>query len=46
MDRSDFDVLKVENQIEFINEQLEKEKTLTNICKEINIGRSTIRDRF
>lgn len=46
MNRKEFDSLTTKYQIEFINEQLEKEKTLTNICKEINIGRSTLRDRF
>lgn len=46
MNRIEFDALIIKNQIEFINGQLQQEKTLTDICKEINIGRSTIRERF
>lgn len=46
MRRSDFDKLEVRNQIEYINNKLVEGNTLTNICKELGIGRSTIRDRF
>ena len=46
MDRIEFDKLDVLNQISYINKELTINKTLTNICKSIGIGRSTIRDRF
>ncbi|HBF0218062.1 TPA: DUF4250 family protein, partial [Clostridioides difficile] len=46
MDRSTFDRLSTMDQIDYINKQLLEDHTLTNICKDINIGRTTIRDRF
>lgn len=46
MNRSDFDELEVRDQIEYINNKLIEGNTLTNICKDLGIGRSTIRDRF
>ena len=46
MHRSDFDKLEVRDQIEYINNKLAEGNTLTNICKCLGIGRSTIRDRF
>ena len=46
MRRIDFDKLEVIDQIEYINKELNKNNTLTSICKSIGIGRSTIRDRF
>lgn len=46
MDRSTFDRLSTMDQIDYINKQLLEGHTLTNICKDINIGRTTIRDRF
>ena len=46
MHRSDFDKLEVRDQIEYINNKLAEGNTLTNICKCLDIGRSTIRDRF
>ena len=46
MNRTDFDVLEVLEQIKYINKSLLEGNTLTNICKSIGIGRSTIRDRF
>ncbi len=46
MNRKEFDNLEVINQIKYINERLNNNDTLTNICKEIGIGRTTVRDRF
>lgn len=45
MGKDDFNKLNLKDQIEFINKNLER-KTLTEICKEIKISRSTIRERF
>ncbi len=45
MKKEKFNELKVKDQIEYVNQKLEKE-TLTKICKEIKISRSTIRERF
>lgn len=46
MDKKEFDLLNITEQVEFINEQLNKGDSLTNICKNIGIGRTTLRDRF
>lgn len=46
MDKKEFDLLSITEQVEFINEQLNKGDSLTNICKNIGIGRTTLRDRF
>ncbi|MEG2246552.1 MAG: hypothetical protein RR942_14440 [Romboutsia sp.] len=46
MNRIDFDKLEIRAQIEYINNKLIEGNTLTNICKGLGIGRSTIRDRF
>ena len=46
MKRAKFDGLKLIEQVNYINKKLENGETLTNICKSIGIGRSTIRDRF
>ena len=46
MNKTEFNNLEVMEQIEYINNQLMEGNTLTNICKSIGIGRSTIRDRF
>ncbi|WP_257676378.1 DNA-binding protein [Clostridium felsineum] len=46
MNRSEFDKLDFTGQVSYINEELIKGSTLTKICKSINIGRTTIRDRF
>lgn len=47
MNRAEFDRLDKFEQVSYINDQLEKSGlTLTNICKKLEIGRSTIRDRF
>lgn len=46
MTRNDFDKLEDMEQIEYINNKLIEGNTLTNVCKSIGIGRSTITDRF
>ncbi|HFL2404841.1 TPA: hypothetical protein ACG3PH_003765 [Clostridioides difficile] len=46
MDRYTFDNLPIKEQIKYINNKLLEGYTLTHICKDINIGRTTIRDRF
>ena len=46
MNKTEFNDLDVMEQIEYINKSLLEGNTLTNICKSIGIGRSTIRDRF
>ena len=45
MGKDDFNKLNLKDQVEFINKNLDS-KTLTEICKEIKISRSTIRERF
>jgi len=46
MKRVDFDKLEVLDQVKYINKSLLEGYTLTNLCKDIGIGRSTVRDRF
>ncbi|MCJ8342347.1 MAG: hypothetical protein MJH09_05800 [Cetobacterium sp.] len=46
MNRDKFNSLEVIDQIEYINNLLKENKTLTLIAKDLDIGRSTIRDRF
>ncbi|HBG7261418.1 hypothetical protein C4024_01005 [Clostridioides difficile] len=46
MNKDKFNELDISEQIEYINNQLKNNETLTYICKNIGIGRSTIRDRF
>ncbi len=46
MTKEQFNKLNVLEQIEYINSQLENNNSITSVCKELNIGRSTIRDRF
>ena len=46
MNKTEFNNLDVMDQIEYINKNLLEGNTLTNVCKNIGIGRSTIRDRF
>ncbi|MCB2308877.1 DNA-binding protein [Clostridium estertheticum] len=46
MDRIEFDKLGVLEQIEYINNKITEGNTITEICKEILIGRTTVRDRF
>ena len=45
MEKEEFNKLKVKDQVEYINQKLDK-KSLTEICKDINISRATIRKRF
>ncbi len=45
MGKEEFNKLKVKDQVEYINQKLENQ-TLTYVCKEIQISRSTIRERF
>lgn len=45
MVKEEFNKLKVKDQVEYINKKLEN-KTLTEVCKEIQISRSTVRERF
>lgn len=46
MNKEEFNSLEVMDQIEYINKLLKKDMTLTSISKTLDIGRSTIRDRF
>lgn len=46
MNREQFDKLEILDQIKYINNKLENNKSITSVCKELEIGRSTIRDRF
>ncbi|MCD3211093.1 hypothetical protein G8T71_06955 [Clostridium botulinum C/D] len=46
MDRKKFDEMSVKAQINYFNAKLETGYTLTKLCKEIQIGRSTVRKRF
>ena len=46
MDKESFNRLKIDSQVEFINNELAKGKSLTNITSEIGVGRTTLRDRF
>ncbi|MGS5518246.1 hypothetical protein AB8L61_19905 [Clostridioides difficile] len=46
MDRYTFDNLPIKEQIQYINNKLLEGDTLTNTCKDIGIGRTTIRNRF
>ena len=45
MVKEKFNELEVKEQIEYINQNLEN-KTLTKICEDIKVSRSTIRKRF
>ena len=45
MGKEKFNELEVKEQIEYINQNLEN-KTLTKICDDIKVSRSTIRKRF
>ena len=44
MEKEEFNKLKVKDQVEYINQKLDK-KSLTEICKDINISRATIRNK-
>lgn len=46
MNKESFNKLTIDEQIEYFNEKLKEANSLTNICKNISIGRSTISDRF
>ncbi|WP_066827380.1 DUF4250 family protein [Clostridium tepidiprofundi] len=46
MKRSEFDKLNQLEQIDFVNKQLKQGTSLTQICKDIDIARSTLRKRF
>ena len=46
MDRTDFDKLEVQDQVIYINKQLGAGSTLRDIASNLNIARSTLRDRF
>ena len=46
MYKEKFNKLEVLAQIQYINNELENNKSITSVCKELGIGRSTIRDRF
>lgn len=46
MNKEKFNKLEIINQIQYINNALEKNKSITSVCEEIGVGRSTIRDRF
>lgn len=45
MKKEEFNKLELMDQVDYINNNL-KNNTLTKICEEIGISRSTIRDRF
>lgn len=46
MTKEQFNELEVLKQIDYINEQLKNNMSITGVCKNIGIGRATIRDRF
>lgn len=46
MTKEEFNNLDIIQQLEYINNQLKNNESITSICKYIGIGRSTIRDRF
>ena len=46
MKKDQFNKLDIDKQIEYFNNQLLEGKSLTSICKDMGIGRSTISDRF
>lgn len=46
MNRELFDNLTVQEQLEFVNGELKKDKSLTQIAKSLNMSRSTFKRRF
>lgn len=46
MNKDTFNKLTINEQVEYFNKELVKGNSLTNICKSINIGRSTVSERF
>ena len=45
MNKESFNSLSIEDQVEYINSEILLD-SLTNVCKSIGIGRSTVSDRF
>lgn len=46
LNKNQFDQMPLNDQIKYINNELRKEgSSLTGICKEIGIARSTVRER-
>ena len=46
MKKDEFNKLDIDKQIEYFNQQLLEVGSITSVCKNIEIGRSTISDRF
>lgn len=46
MNKDKFNKLEISQQIDFINSKIQDNNSITSVCKEIGVGRSTIRDRF
>ena len=47
MNKDTFNNLDIEKQVEYINNRLsDNNSSITSVCNELGIGRSTIRDRF
>lgn len=46
MNKDKFNKLEIPQQVEYINSQLQNNNSITSVCKQLGIGRSTIRDRF
>lgn len=46
MTKDEFNSLDSIDQVEYINNQLENNNSVTSVCKSLGIGRSTVRDRF
>ena len=46
MTKEEFNSLEILDQVEYINRELQNNNSITSVCKELDIGRSTIRDRF
>ncbi|WP_338564364.1 hypothetical protein QJR60_17250 (plasmid) [Paraclostridium sordellii] len=46
MNKEEFNKLEILEQVQYINNELKNNKSITSVCKELGIGRSTIRDRF
>ena len=46
MKKDEFNKLDIDKQIEYFNQQLLEVGSITSVCKNIGIGRSTVSDRF
>lgn len=46
MNKEQFNALEVLKQIDYINKQLKNNYSITSVCKELGVGRTTVRDRF